>query len=101
MRKVAVTAAAGLLVLAGCSGEPPRATPGTLPPATSPPPSASAAAPSRAVDVGAPSEVARGISVPWGLAFLPGGDALVAERNSARVLRIPAAGGRPQQVYRV
>jgi glucose/arabinose dehydrogenase len=100
MRKLAVTAAAGVLVLAGCSGDGPRTSSGPLPAPASPPPSA-ASPPSRAVNLGAPVEVARGLAVPWGLAFLPGGDALVAERNTARVVRIPAAGGQPQQVYKV
>jgi glucose/arabinose dehydrogenase len=34
-----------------------------------------------------------GLEVPWGLTFLPTGDALVGERNTGRIYRIPADGG--------
>lgn len=37
--------------------------------------------------------LARGLSFPWGIDFLPGGDALVSERNSGRVLRVRPQGG--------
>jgi glucose/arabinose dehydrogenase len=73
---------------AGCgnddeaSGAPPAATATTLP------------------GRGAAEEVARGIDVPWGLTFLPGGDALIAERDSGRILRLKP-GAEPQQVAQV
>jgi glucose/arabinose dehydrogenase len=45
--------------------------------------------------------LATGLEAPWGIDFLPGGDALVTERDTARVLRVPAAGGDPVEVLTV
>jgi glucose/arabinose dehydrogenase len=42
-----------------------------------------------------------GVRVPWGIAFEPGGDALVAERTTGKILRIAANGGRPRTVMTV
>ena len=42
--------------------------------------------------------IATGLHVPWGIAFLPGGDALVSERTTGDIVRIPAGGGTPQIV---
>jgi len=45
--------------------------------------------------------IATGLSVPWGVAFLPGGDALVSERTTGRILRISPDGRRRRVVMRV
>lgn len=38
--------------------------------------------------------LAAGLSIPWGLAFLPNGNALVSERSSASVYRVSRTGGK-------
>ncbi|MQY03142.1 PQQ-dependent sugar dehydrogenase [Actinomadura macrotermitis] len=41
---------------------------------------------------GSPRVLATGLEIPWAIAFLPGGDALVTERRSARLLRVTREG---------
>jgi glucose/arabinose dehydrogenase len=50
---------------------------------------------------GVRGDVVEGLEVPWGIAFLPGGDALVSERSTGHILRIPSGGGRPRVVRRL
>jgi glucose/arabinose dehydrogenase len=49
----------------------------------------------------APHDVATDLHVPWGIAFLPNGDALVGERTTAKILRLPKGGGAPRTVRRL
>jgi glucose/arabinose dehydrogenase len=89
-RATLIGLAAAALVAAGC-GEG-----GGAASSTSGAPSASAAAAAPKL-----STVATGLQAPWGIAFLPSGDALVAERDSGRIVRIPKAGGTPQTAMRI
>jgi len=45
--------------------------------------------------------VARDLSAPWGITFLPDGSALVSERDTTRVVTVPAGGGPVREVGRV
>lgn len=87
---VGLGTALALLTLAGC-GEDPDAGPGptTVTASTSSPEARPAVAP-QVVE-----EVATGLAVPWGLAFLPDGRAVVTERDSRRVVVVDPDGGDP------
>ena len=88
-RAAAPLAAAAALLAGACSavsGADPPGRPATLP--SSQPPQAGSTSAAPTVRLGTPQVLARGLEAPWGLAFLPGGDALVSERDSGRLVRI-------------
>ena len=96
MRRLVPLAALALVACGSSSDPPPVATATATATATvSPSPTPTAA------QVPARRTVATGLSVPWGIAFLPDGDALVAERDSGRILRIASGGGSPRRVMTV
>jgi len=92
-----VLALAATTACTDSSGTGPRG-PATPVPGLSP---QASARPGAVPDLGAQADLATGFDAPWGVAFLPGGDALVAERDQARIQQVPAGGGQPREVYKV
>ncbi len=88
----ALAAAAGLLTLGGCAFGPPDPTDQGQPPNLPPPPSPSGPSPAPEDDGVGVQVIAKNLQVPWGLAFLPDGNALVTERDTRRLLRVTPGG---------
>ena len=64
-------------------------------------PSPSESGPPGAPDLDGGQELVRGLDVPWGLAFLPDGSALVSERGTGQILRVGVDGSAPERVQRI
>lgn len=93
MRAVAAASCAALLLAtAGCSFGEPDPDPAGEPP-NLPTPSASAPGGGSGQQMVA-TVLAKGLRVPWGIAFLPDGGALVTERDSGRILKVGPGSGR-------
>jgi glucose/arabinose dehydrogenase len=95
-RATVLLALATACTLSACAGSSPDAGP-----TSRPAPEPTASAPTGALEPGPPEVLVTGLEAPWGLAFLPGGDALVSERDTTRVLRVPAGGGEPTELTRL
>jgi len=87
LRRVAAVLAAVAVTTSACNfGEPSADEQGSPP--RLPTPSVSPSAPSGASQSVVATVIAKGLSVPWGVAFLPDGGALVTERDSKRILQV-------------
>ena len=87
VRASAVTLGAVMALTTACSFGPPEPDVAGEPP-NLPTPSVSAGPDSGGEPAAAATVLAKGLEVPWGLAFLPDGSALVTERDTARILRV-------------
>jgi glucose/arabinose dehydrogenase len=84
---VAATLGAVLAVSTGCAFGPPDPDVAGEPP-NLPRPSSSAGSGSPGEQEVVVTVLAKGLDVPWGMAFLPDGAALVTERDTARILKV-------------
>jgi glucose/arabinose dehydrogenase len=91
------------LALTACGSSDPPSGSATETPSASPAATKTATSTATATPAAAPKlrTIATGLHVPWGIAFLPNGDALVAERTTGRILLIPHGGGKPRVAMKV
>jgi glucose/arabinose dehydrogenase len=87
-RATAALALTALLAAASCSFGPPDGQDGGGPPNLPSPSSSAAESPNAVVTV-----LAEGLDVPWGIAFLPDGGALVTERDTRRIMKVGPESG--------
>jgi glucose/arabinose dehydrogenase len=86
-RSVVAASVAAIVVFAGCAfGDPPPDENGTPP--RLPSPSAVPSSPDEAEISIAATVIAKNLAVPWAIAFLPDGTALVTERDTRRILKV-------------
>jgi len=83
--------AALALFLAGCGAGPPAGSEPAAPP-TAAPQNVAEPASTAVPELQVTGDVASNLEVPWGLDFLPSGDALVTERDTRRILRVTPQG---------
>jgi glucose/arabinose dehydrogenase len=104
---LATTAAAALLLTAGCSpgdgdAGPPERSPTTAAPSgpggTASAPEGAASPPPAKGSVEVVRTVAEDLESPWGLAPLPGGDLLVSSRDTGKIFRIAADSGKKTEL---
>ncbi|WP_203838491.1 PQQ-dependent sugar dehydrogenase [Winogradskya humida] len=86
-RTCAVALGSVLFLTTACSFGPPDPDVAGEPP-NLPKPSAAATASAQEQQEVAVTVLAKGLEVPWGMAFLPDGSALVTERDTARILQV-------------
>ncbi|MFF5294558.1 PQQ-dependent sugar dehydrogenase [Paractinoplanes globisporus] len=96
-----VLAVSSAFIVGGCSSPSSSSSPRAEVTVPSPAAPTSGSVAAKAPDLSKPQTIVTGLEVPWGLAFLPDGTALVGERNRGDIFQIPVGGGQPKRVYHI